>query len=207
MSRLVADATKWRIFEQHQRTACSSFGRRRAGQGGQLRLGLAIRDAPSGGVRSMMTAHRTVQAFFNQVRRAQATVSTLVSKAAAIWRSLNPSSAFEASAFSRMRAFSCSRAGVPSLPDHRFQLAPLFIAERDGVFLDGDHFHGHESAPLLGRSLRVRERSGARRHQQRSRSTNAENCRVGNRQEHMLNKALSSASNEKTSRKARLIFI
>ena len=40
-------AFKW----QHQRPACPAFGRQRAGQGDQFRLGLAIEDASSGGVR------------------------------------------------------------------------------------------------------------------------------------------------------------
>src|SRR5271165_1966119 len=43
--------------------------------------------------------------------RVRATVSTLVSRAAAIWLSLHPSPASEASAFNRMRALVSSRAG------------------------------------------------------------------------------------------------
>lgn len=43
--------------------------------------------------------------------RVRATVSTLVSSAAAIWLSLHPSPASEASAFSRMRALVSCRAG------------------------------------------------------------------------------------------------
>jgi hypothetical protein len=43
--------------------------------------------------------------------RVRATVSTLVSKAAAIWLSLHPSPASEASAFNRIRALVSSRAG------------------------------------------------------------------------------------------------
>jgi len=46
---------------------------------------------------------------------------------------------------------------VLSLLDHHVQLIPFLIAERDDIFFDGDHFLGHESAPLLGRGHRVRD--------------------------------------------------
>src|ERR1700722_964650 len=106
------------VFEQHQRPACPAVGRastrvrgRGAGQGDQFRLGFAIEDTPTRGVRRMMTRQSPVHAFFNRCWRVRATVSTLVSSAVAIWLSLHPSPASEVSAFSRIRAFSNFRAG------------------------------------------------------------------------------------------------
>ena len=62
---------------------------------------------------------------------------------------------------------------VLSLLDHRVQLVTFLVAERDDVFFDGDHFPGHESAPLLGagsssQRLAAESRTWGTAHQQRN---------------------------------------
>jgi len=72
----------------------------------------------------------------------------LVSSAAAIRLSLQPSPASDTSAFSRMRLRQ-QLGGTLAFADQRVEPIAFLHVEPDHVFLDGDLFPGHESPPSL----------------------------------------------------------
>ena len=82
-------------------------------------------------------------------RLVRSTVAMLVSSAAAIRLSLQPSPASDMSAFNRMRAFVSSWAERLPLQNQLVESIAFLRVEPDHVFLDGNLFPGHESPPSL----------------------------------------------------------
>ena len=73
----------------------------------------------------------------------------LVSSAAAIRLSLEPSPASDTSAFKRMRAFVSDWAETLAFANQLVESIAFLRVEPDHVFLDGNLFPGHESPPSL----------------------------------------------------------
>ena len=82
-------------------------------------------------------------------RLVRSTVAMLVSSAAAIQPSLQPSPASDTSAFKRMCAFASNWAERLPLRINSLSSIVFLRVEPDHVFLDGNLFPGHESPPSL----------------------------------------------------------
>src|ERR1700730_10885145 len=82
-------------------------------------------------------------------RLVRSIVAMLVSSAAAIRLSLQPSPSSDTSAFSRMRSFVQQLRGTLALGDQLVELGVFFRAQPYYVLLDGNFFPDHESPPSL----------------------------------------------------------
>src|SRR5271166_2526999 len=99
------------LLEQAQTPTREPLGRRRAGQGDQFRLRRPVENPRPGGVRIVFAGQRRRDPSSTSRRRVRPMLLMLVSNAAEIALSLQPSPASDTSAFSRMRAFVSDCAG------------------------------------------------------------------------------------------------
>jgi len=90
-------------------------------------------------------------------RLVRSIVAMLVSSAAAIRLSLQPSPSSDTSAFSRMRAFRQQLGGTLAFADQLVELGAFLRAQPHHVLLDGNLFPDHESPPSLSCSDRDSE--------------------------------------------------
>ena len=81
--------------------------------------------------------------------RVRATVSTLVSRASAIWLSLHPSPASGDVSFQQNACLGQLPGRVFAHTYQRVETLPLLIAERHYVLLHGNPFRGHDASPSL----------------------------------------------------------
>ena len=133
-----------------QRPPRPPLGRLGTGQRDQFRLGGAIEDARPGRVGRMLACQGGIEGLPRPVAGGSGRpCRRWYPGPSAIWLSLHPSPASEASAFSRMRAFSSCRAGCLPLLDHCVELFTLLVAELHDILLYGNLFRGHEASPSL----------------------------------------------------------
>ena len=98
----------------------------------------------------MMALQRTVQAFFNQTLTGSGDRIDAGRQGGGDLAVAPSLAGVRGVGFQQDTRFQLLARRMLSLVDHRAQLVSLLIAERDDIFFDGDHFPGHESAPLLG---------------------------------------------------------
>ena len=130
-------------------TACGpgGFG---TGQCDQFPPPRLVKDARSGrGRRDACDQNRPGKPSSTSCWRVRATVSTLVSRASAIWLSLHPSPASEMSAFSRMRALVSCRAGCLPIRINALRRSRSSSLSVTTAFLHGNPFRGHDASPSL----------------------------------------------------------
>src|SRR5271166_1338563 len=99
------------LLEQAQTPTREPLGRRRAGQGDQFRLRRSVENPRPGGVRLYLRVSAAAIPSSTSRRRVRPILLMLVSNAAEIALSLQPSPASDRSAFNRMRAFVSDCAG------------------------------------------------------------------------------------------------
>src|SRR3984957_11034272 len=145
------------VFEQHQRPACPAVGRastrvrgRGAGQGDQFRLGFAIEDTPTRGVRRMMTRQSPVHAFFNQMLAGSRDRIDAGFQRGGNLAVAPPIAGVRGVGFQQDTCLQQLPRGVLSLADHRVRLTTFLVAERHDVFLDRDLFPGHRIRSVVG---------------------------------------------------------
>ena len=135
---------------------------RREGQRDQFCFRRAVENPPPGGVRVVFAGRHRLEPFLDELAPGRSTVAMLVSSAAAIRLSLQPSPASDTSAFKRMRAFVSNWAERLPLRINSSSSIAFLRVEPDHVFLDGNLFPGHES---LHRCLAATEKRNSRHDQ------------------------------------------
>jgi hypothetical protein len=146
------------VLQQPEAPFRPAFGRRGQSECDQSRLGRSVKDALPGGRRRMLMLQGTFEASFDQPLPGS---GNRVDAGVQRGGDLTIAPSFAVVRGIRLQQDACPQQlsrGVLALVDRRSQLLSFLVAELHNVFLDGDLFPGHESAPLLGREHRVRDR-------------------------------------------------